>query len=181
MQPCIFLDRDGVLNHDPGDYTYKLEAFRLLDGVPQALHRLKEAGYRLVIITNQSGVAKGIFGAGEIMACYRQLQAWVGHVIDDHYYSPWHEVYSRSLTRKPGSLLFEKAIAKHRIDAARSWMIGDKERDLIPAQQLGIGRIRIHDEPVETLGEYRCDSLAEAAAYILQHPSPEHTAAKALR
>ena len=60
-QKCVFLDRDGVLNRERGDYTYKLEDFEVLPGVPEALALLKENGFLLIVVTNQAGVAKGLY------------------------------------------------------------------------------------------------------------------------
>ena len=116
MNKCVFLDRDGVLNEDRTDYVYRVEDFIIPDGVPEALRSLKEAGYLLIVVTNQAGIAKGLYTRDDMMACYNYLQEQCGHLIDDIYYSPHHPAYdSHSLTRKPDSLLLEKAMAKYDI------------------------------------------------------------------
>lgn len=165
---CIFLDRDGVINRDRVDYAYDLSHFEILPGVPEALARLKKAAYLLVIVTNQSGIAKGIYTREDMQACHDYMHEQTAHVIDGIYYAPHHPVVTESLTRKPGSLMFEKAIAKFDVDVAASWMVGDKERDIIPAHKLGIPSILISDKQQET--EARCivKNLAEAADYILR-------------
>ena len=141
--PCIFLDRDGVINEDRPNYVYDLDHFVILEGVVEALKDLKGHGYHLVIVTNQSGVAQGLYTREDVGRCHDFLQQQCGHIIDHIYYSPWHPSVTESLTRKPRSLLFEKAIARFDIDPSRSWMIGDKERDLIPAKKLGIRTVLV--------------------------------------
>ncbi len=134
---CIFLDRDGVINQDHIDYTYRIEDFKILDGVLEALHLLKQNGYKLVIITNQSGIAKGIYGHEDVLRCFAYLQEACGGLIDGHYYAAYHPDHdSASLTRKPDSLMLEKAKAKFEIDIAQSWLVGDSYRDLVAAQRL---------------------------------------------
>src|SRR5687767_9623731 len=108
---AIFLDRDGVLNAERGDYTYRLEEFEVLPGVPEALKLLKEHGYLLIVVTNQGGIAKGLYTKEEVFACHEKLQQACGHIIDALYYAPSHPSVSESLSRKPDSLMLEKAIA----------------------------------------------------------------------
>lgn len=146
MNKCVFLDRDGVINIDCVDYTYKVEDFKIIDGVREALKILKENGFLLIVITNQSGIIKGIYSHEDVKKCHRYLQDETNHRIDAFYYSPYHEKYTASLSRKPGTLMFERAIAKFDIDPASSWMIGDKERDLQPARQLGIKTILLPED-----------------------------------
>ena len=138
MNKCVFLDRDGVINRDNPDYIYKVEEFEILPGVIEGFKRLKAQGYLLVVITNQSGITKGIYTTEQMQACHDFFQKECGYLIDKFYYSPYHPFKTESLTRKPQSLMFEKAIAKYEIDVHQSWMLGDKERDLIPAEKLGI-------------------------------------------
>jgi D-glycero-D-manno-heptose 1,7-bisphosphate phosphatase len=165
---CIFLDRDGVINRDRVDYAYELSHFEILPGVPEALSRLKEAGFLLVVVTNQSGIAKGIYTREDMRACHQYMHEQTGHVIDGIYYAPHHPVVTESLTRKPDSLMFEKAIAKFEVDVAASWMVGDKERDITPAQKLGIPAILISETRPATQARYTVRDLAEAADRILQ-------------
>ncbi|MBX2840522.1 MAG: HAD family hydrolase [Flammeovirgaceae bacterium] len=167
MKKCIFLDRDGVLNIERGEYTYKIEDFELETKVPEALAILKKAGYLLIIITNQAGIAKGLYQKEEVLACFQKLQNLSNNAIDQMYFSPHHPIKTESLTRKPDSLMFEKAIAKYNIDLSKSWMIGDKERDIIPAQKLGIKGIRISSSSSETLAEYVAKNLFDASQYIV--------------
>lgn len=169
MNKCVFLDRDGVLNEDRTDYVYRVEDFVIPDGVPEGLRALKEAGYLLIVITNQAGIAKGLYTRDDVMACYHYLQEQCGHVIDAIYYSPHHPQYdTESLTRKPGSLLLEKAIAKYDILPNESWMIGDAPRDMQAGKRVGVRTVRIAPETQATSD---CDgyapNLLEASRFVL--------------
>ena len=169
MNKCIFLDRDGVLNEDRTDYVYRVEDFIIPDGVPEALRALKEAGYLLIVITNQAGIAKGFYTRDDVMVCYNYLQEQCGYIIDDIYYSPHHPDYNtQSLTRKPGSLLLEKAMAKYDIVPDQSWMIGDALRDMQAGKRVGVRTVRITQEIQSTID---CDGYArdllEASRFVL--------------
>jgi D-glycero-D-manno-heptose 1,7-bisphosphate phosphatase len=165
---CVFLDRDGVLNHERGEYTFKVEDFRLIEGVQKALQLLKDQDFYLVVITNQAGISRGIYSRQEMQACHEKLMSETGGIIDALYYSPYHPLFTESLSRKPGTLLFQRAIARFNINASASWMIGDQERDLIPAKKLGIKTIII--EPSKSpLADYSVPNLAKAAEHILKH------------
>lgn len=169
LRACVFLDRDGVINRERGDYTWRVEDFEILPGVPEALTRLKAAGYLLVLITNQAGIARGIYTHDDVARCHAYMQEQCGHAFDGIYYSPYHPSQTESLGRKPGSLLFEKAIARFGIDPAQSWMVGDRERDIIPAHHLGMRGILVQDLLAPgSLAETAADSLASAADFILQ-------------
>ena len=167
MNKCVFLDRDGVLNYDNVNYTWKLEEFRIMPGVAEALKILKDKGYYLVIITNQSGIAKGVYNHEDVLNCYNYLQEQTGFLIDEMHYSPHHSSTTESLITKPGTLSFEKAIAKYDLDINQSWMVGDMERDLIPAKKIGLKTILIpHRTPESSYADFKADSLLEACNYI---------------
>ncbi len=163
---CIFLDRDGVLNKDFVDYAYSLDKFFIIEGVAEALDLLKQQGYLLVVITNQSGIAKSIYTREDMQLCHDHLQEKTGHLIDHIYYSPCHPNFSESLTRKPGTLMFEKAIAKFDVDVTQSWMVGDKLRDMQPAIKMGIKTIQVdgHDD---NIADHVAEDLLSATRYIL--------------
>ncbi|PWJ54737.1 D-glycero-D-manno-heptose 1,7-bisphosphate phosphatase [Dyadobacter jejuensis] len=165
---CVFLDRDGVLNEDLNDYLYKLEDLVIPDGVGEALQALKKAGYLLIVITNQAGIAKGLYQADAVYAIHERIQQAGGHVIDDLYFSPHHPEYSgQSLTRKPDSLLLEKAMAKYHIDPLQSWMIGDRSRDMQAGKKIGAQTIHILPTPEGSTGDFHATSLLEASKIIL--------------
>jgi D-glycero-D-manno-heptose 1,7-bisphosphate phosphatase len=166
---AVFLDRDGVLNKDNPNYTYRVENFEILPGVIEALQALHSAGYKLIVVTNQSGIAQGIYMHEDVHACHQYMQQECGNCIDHFYYSPYHPSVTASLARKPATLMFEKAQAKFEIDFSRSWMVGDRGRDIIPARQLGIKTIQIGDEiELENKADYTCESLKEASSLIIK-------------
>lgn len=168
---CIFLDRDGVLNLDRNTYTYRIEDFVILPGVAQSLAQLKEAGFLLIVITNQAGIAKGLYTPKDMQKCHDYLQSNVDHNIDAFYYAPYHPTITESLSRKPDSLMFEKAIARFNISAADSWMIGDQERDIEPAKKLGIRTLRIIEKEGPTTANLTAKNLTEATQKILTSSS----------
>lgn len=167
-QKCVFLDRDGVLNADRVDYVYRISDLIVKNGVAQALQKLKQNGYLLIVITNQSGIDKGIFTENDVASVHTEIQNQTGNCIQEFYFSPYHRTLNASLSTKPGSLLFEKAIAKYDIDIAQSWMIGDRFRDLIPAQKLGIKGILVENDYNEHSESYYAAHLLDAVdKYIL--------------
>lgn len=163
---AVFLDRDGVLNVDRPDYVYEPAQFKLIPGVPEGLKSLKNAGYKLIVITNQSGIAKKIYDHGHVKDIHNLLQQECENLIDAFYYAPWHPNISESLTRKPGTLLFERAIAKYKINPLESWMIGDRNRDLEPAKKMGMHTILIGEELTES-ADMVVENLREASEKII--------------
>lgn len=168
MNKCVFLDRDGVINKDFVDYAYTLDRFIILPGVVEAIGRLKAAGYLLIVVTNQSGIAKNIYTRDQMHECHEFLQKEVNYQIDKIYYAPGHPSRSESLSRKPGTLMFEKAVARFDIDINRSWMIGDKKRDLIPAIKMGLKTIQV-DGNDDGIADYVEDDLLDAALKIFKY------------
>lgn len=163
LKPCIFLDRDGVLNEERGEYTYRLEDFKIGNGVKNSLLKLKNAGFLLVVITNQAGIAKGIYSEQDVMTCHQYLQNEIGNLIDDIYISPHHPSYTtESLLRKPDSLMIEKAIAKHKIDPSQSWLIGDSERDIQAAHKAGVKAVLLTKDKLTEYTFYHASSISYA-------------------
>ncbi len=165
---CIFLDRDGVLNVDRVDYVYRMEEFIIPPGVGEALRALKDAGYLLIVITNQSGIAKGIYKREDVYLIHNAIQEGTGVELDDIYFCPYHEKFdSHSLTRKPGSLMIEKAAAKYEVDMDASWMVGDHERDITAGTRAGLRTIRLASSGTETKATHLVDDLLAASKIIL--------------
>ena len=165
---CIFLDRDGVLNVDRVDYVYRMEEFIIPPGVGEALRALKDAGYLLIVITNQSGIAKGIYKREDVYLIHNAIQEGTGVQLDDIYFCPYHEKFdSHSLTRKPGSLMIEKAAAKYEVDMEASWMVGDHERDITAGTRAGLRTIRLAPSGTETKATHLVDDLLAASKIIL--------------
>lgn len=146
MNKAVFLDRDGVINFDPGDYTFKPEEFKINEGIIQNLKRLHENGFLLIIITNQGGISKQIYTHDHVEVIHKYLAEELDKVnvqLTEIYYCPHHSVNENCICRKPNSLLIEKAIARFNIDPKKSFMIGDKMRDVEAAEKAGIKGIKV--------------------------------------
>jgi D-glycero-D-manno-heptose 1,7-bisphosphate phosphatase len=170
-QKAIFLDRDGVLNVEIGDYVYRPEDFEIAPHVPEALQLLKSAGYKLIVVTNQGGIAKGLYTAQAVWDCHEKLQKSCNHALDALYYSPYHDSTSKSLMRKPDSLMFERAIARFGINPQESWIIGDAERDLIAGHKVGVQGILVPTlkEKQSKYAKLVAENLWEAAKAIVEN------------
>lgn len=138
LRRAVFLDRDGTINVEK-DYLYRSEEFEFLPGVPEAIALLKRAGYLVIVVTNQSGVARGYYRESDVALLHDHLQRQLRNydtAIDAFYLCPHHPSdgigeYRRDCDcRKgaPGMLL--RAAAEHRIDLSASFMIGDKLADV---------------------------------------------------
>jgi len=169
MNKCVFLDRDGVINEERGTYTYRLEDFIIIPGVKDAIRKLKDNGFLLVVITNQAGITRGIFNVNDMRQCHEYMMKATDHLIDAIYYAEYYPEYSNSLLRKPDSLMFEKAIAKYNISPNQSWMIGNSERDMLPALKLGIKTVYIGKYIQHLNIDYYANDLAGAAKQIINH------------
>ena len=143
---AIFLDRDGVLNEEIGTYVWEPEKFIVCVGVPESLARLKAAGYLLIVVTNQAGIAKKLYTAAEVRACHAKLQAACGGIIDALYFSDAHPSVSESILRKPDSGLLEKAVARFHLDPAQCWIVGDRLRDMQAGAALGVRGVLVGEE-----------------------------------
>ncbi|MBC8085579.1 MAG: HAD family hydrolase [Hymenobacter sp.] len=166
---AVFLDRDGVLNDEIGDYVWEPDKFIVSAGVPESLARLKEAGYYLVVVTNQAGIAKGLYTAADVQACHAKLQAACGHLLDAFYFAPAHPSVSESLLRKPDSLMLEKALARFHLDPARCWMVGDRHRDIEAGAKVGVRGIMVGATEAVTY-QPRVADLRAATQLMLRAP-----------
>lgn len=146
MRRAIFFDRDGVLNEDVG-YLYQVERFKWIDGAREAIKLCNERGLLAVVVTNQSGIARGFYTSREVDNLHDFMQknlAEVGAHIDAFYYCPHHpegSVAEFSIAcecRKPKPELILRACRELNIDAAQSVMFGDSERDIKAAEAAGL-------------------------------------------
>ena len=173
MNKAVFLDRDGVLNEDNPNYVWRVEDFIILPHVIEGLIALKNAGYKLIVVTNQSGIAKGLYTEQNVLACWEYLQDACGGILDEHYFAPYHPQYdSASLTRKPDSLMIEKGIAKYKLQREFCWLVGDSERDIIAAHKQQIKTIKVKTGKNETTvseTELWASDLCEAVQIILEN------------
>ncbi len=170
MNKCIFLDRDGVINVERGDYTFLPEDFSIIEGVPEAIVKIKEAGYLAVVITNQAGITKGIYTREQMHVCHEILMEKTHNLIDKIYYSPYHPSFSESLSRKPETLMIEKAMAKFDIDPKSSWFIGDRKGDIECGQKMGLKTVLISDDnTVECNPNFTAKNLLSAVEMIIKN------------
>ena len=135
-EPALFLDRDGVLIEDSG-YVYRPEDVVWTPGAQEALRSWREAGFRIIVVTNQSGVARGFFDEAAVLRLHAWMNQQLGGAIDAFYYCP-HGPDSTCDCRKPKPGLFLRAIAEHNLDPKRSLAVGDSARDLDAAEGAGV-------------------------------------------
>ena len=135
----IFLDRDGVINKEI-NYLHKIDEFEFIDGIFDACLYFQSLSYKIIIITNQSGISRGYYTESD----YQKVTQWMLNQfkykninILDIFHCP-HRPNSNCDCRKPNPGMFIKAKAKHNTDMTKSWMIGDKEVDVIAANSAGI-------------------------------------------
>lgn len=145
-QPAVFLDRDGVINVDVG-YPHRIEDFSFIPGAPEAIKALNDAGYRVVVVSNQSGVARGLFTEDRVRLFHQHIAqslALSGARIDAFYFCPYHPdaVVERYRVdhpeRKPHPGMIERAAREMNLDLTRSFLIGDRETDIQAATAAGI-------------------------------------------
>ena len=137
-RPYVLLDRDGTLLEER-DYAYRPADYAPLPGAHRAVARLRAAGFGVVVITNQSGIGRGVFSAADYSifeAIFLRDFAAHGAELDGCYHCP-HAPDEACECRKPGVALARRAAREHAIDLARSWVIGDKDSDVAFARNLG--------------------------------------------
>jgi len=135
---AVFLDRDGTINEEV-IYLNSAEQFRLLPGAGEAIRLLNQKGWLVIVITNQSALARGYFTAEDLALVHQKMKAALdgeGAQINAIYVCP-HQPEDGCLCRKPGTALFEQAAREFDIDLSKSYAIGDKMTDLVPGARLG--------------------------------------------
>ncbi len=142
-QKAVFLDRDGVINVPTGYYVYRPADFILHEGVLAALTALDQAGFLLIVVTNQGGIDKGLYTHEQVAQTHAYMQTLLGGLLHDIWYSPYHDAVTRSLSRKPSGYMLSRAAALHGISLARSWMVGDSPRDIAAGIEVGVRTVLI--------------------------------------
>jgi D-glycero-D-manno-heptose 1,7-bisphosphate phosphatase len=177
----VFLDRDGVLNEKlpEGKYVTRREEFRLLPGVAEAIRRLNGAGLRVIVVSNQRGIALGLYTAADVDSIHASLKQVLkshGARLDGIYYCPHDK--SGCDCRKPLPGLFEQAVQNFpEIEASRSVMIGDSLSDIEFGRRLGMTCLFIEGDPARRksgaeaarhMADYVCASLPDAVNQLLE-------------
>jgi D-glycero-D-manno-heptose 1,7-bisphosphate phosphatase len=166
VRPAIFVDRDGTIVRDT-HYMNDPDGVELVKGAPRALARLRDAGFGIIVVTNQSGIARGIITTDQYEAVQGRVEsllAAAGAGIDATYMCPHHPDFTGPCDcRKPGAALFTRAAADLGIDLARSVLIGDRWTDIAPAAGLGARGILVPGPDTPSADVDRAGASAEVA------------------
>jgi|SRR5215469_7896564 len=174
MSRAAFLDRDGVINRKApdGEYVTRLEDFMILSGVPKAITMLNKAGFRVIVVSNQRCVAKGLITITGLEMLHQGMcdeLATAGAMIDGVYYCP-HEELPRCNCRKPAPGMLLRAAEERHLDLKMSWMIGDSESDIQAGKNAGCKTARVvgQDRIADSIADVTALSLVEAIHRIFQ-------------
>ena len=169
--PAVFVDRDGTLIHD-ADYCSDPSQVKTFPGAADALRRLKKAGFKIIVITNQSGIGRGFFTEEQYRAVEAEVRRQLGdRLVDATYFCP-DLPGQPSRCRKPAPGMVLDAARDHAVDLARSFLVGDKEIDAECAHNAGVRAIRVRaglDKTAEnSCADWVAEDLPAAAEIILK-------------
>ena len=171
LTPAIFIDRDGTIMEE-ADYCSHPDQVRVIPGAREALRSLKDAGYRLVIVTNQSGIGRGYYTVADYEAVQARLLALLGDGLIDATYFCAESPEAKSPRRKPSPEMVFEAARDLGLDLARSWFIGDKAIDVQCGHAAGTRAILVqtgHGHAADAgRAEFVAKDFASAAAFILR-------------
>ena len=170
LSPAVFIDRDGTIMQD-ADYCSDPREVEIFPRVAEALRRLKSKGFKLIIITNQSGIGRGFFTVEQYRAVEAEVLRQLGDgLIDATYFCP-DVPGQHSSCRKPAPGMIVTATREHQIDLARSFLIGDKEIDAECGRNVGMRTIRVRTgfdrETAGSMADWVAEDLPAAAEIIL--------------
>lgn len=176
-QPAIFLDRDGTLIEEV-NFLSRVEDLKIFNFSAAAVKSLRNAGYLLIVITNQSGIGRGIYDEAAMHSIHEQIQVELEGIVDAFYFCP-HLPCDGCECRKPGLGMIRAAQADFDIDMDRSWMIGDKKIDVETGHNAGLRTSMVltgygeqHHATLERVPTILSSNFGHAAAEIIQSISP---------
>ncbi len=168
LKPCVFFDRDGIVNVSPGPgYVERVEDFHLMPAFVEALRVVLARGYEAVIVTNQRGVGRGLMTQETLDAIHAHLRAELAReglslrdiffcTANDHAH-PW---------RKPNPGMILEAARVRQLDLARSWMIGDSESDVVAGQRAGCRTVLVKASEASTVADHRLQAMDDLPAFL---------------
>lgn len=167
LQPCVFFDRDGIVNRSPGPgYVERPEEFHVLPGFIDALRVVSSKGYPAVLITNQRGVARGFMTMDALEAIHHKLRRTLLDEklnVLDIYVCPHEKGHP---DRKPSPRMIQRAAREHRLDLSRSWMVGDRETDVEAGRGAGCRTILVSENSERSQADVCLRSMDELAGYF---------------
>jgi D,D-heptose 1,7-bisphosphate phosphatase len=183
MSHAVFFDRDGTINVDPG-YIGSANLVELLPGVPEGIIRLKEKGFKIIVISNQSGIARGYFTEKEVNEIHFRINEILNRMntgIDAFYFCPFHPDFNspeECECRKPSPKMIFEASRDFALDVHKSYMVGDKMTDVECGTNAGVKTVLINvtvpSEEISYLNQgskiptFIADSFAEACDFIIK-------------
>lgn len=163
----VFLDRDGVINKDV-HYLNSLDQLELIDGVKEAIKILKDNGYKVFVVTNQSAISRGYLTIDTLFEIHNELNRLLDYMIDDFFVCP-HLPTDLCICRKPNVGLFKDASIFYYIDFTRSYMVGDKATDILAGFNAGLKTIAVKTGYGETpsYADFVSENLLEAVRDVI--------------
>jgi D-glycero-D-manno-heptose 1,7-bisphosphate phosphatase len=186
-RPAVFLDRDGTVVAEKY-YLADPDLAELIEGAAPAMRRLATAGFALVVVTNQSGIARGLYTLDDFVAVQQRIEQLLdaqGVQLDGVYFCPHHPDFTGACDcRKPAAGLYRRAAGELGLDLARSAYVGDRLKDVLPAVRLGgkgylvrtgYGREQERDAPAEVMVVDNLEAAADAILTLQFPPSQTET------
>tara|TARA_Y200000002_G_scaffold335019_1_gene302351 strand:+ start:191 stop:691 length:501 start_codon:yes stop_codon:yes gene_type:complete len=163
LRPASFLDRDGVINVEKG-YVYKIQDFEWIDGAREAIKLLNEKSYYVIVVTNQSGIARNYYKEKDVERLHKFINIELKKInahIDKFFYSPYHPNFSNEYShlahlRKPNIGMLKEAEKNLKFDKKKSFMIGDQDSDIMCAKNYGIQGYKFNSD---NLYDFICNIL----------------------
>jgi D-glycero-D-manno-heptose 1,7-bisphosphate phosphatase len=172
-KPAVFVDRDGTLIEEV-NFLSRVEDLRLFPYAHESIKKLKDAGYLVIVVTNQSGIGRNVFDEASMHDIHKEIQSRLEGMIDAFYFCP-HLPCDGCACRKPGLGMIESAMRDFEIDLPNSWMVGDKKIDVETGRNAGMrsalvmtGYGRAHSKQLDFTPEVLAEDLLAAVRAALQ-------------